>query len=134
MEYEFPAGLPAFEQLRRFRVVEKPEFAPLVLLESAEREGLRFVCAPARLLDAGYLVELNEEDRAALGWTAEESAGSLECLAILTFPANGVPTANLMAPVLLDREGRHGVQSIQAKAGYSPCHPLHGPLPEENRC
>jgi flagellar assembly factor FliW len=134
MEYEFPAGLPAFEQLRRFRVVERPEFAPLVLLESTEREGLRFVCAPARLLDAGYRLEMNDEDRAVLGWAAEEAAGRLECLAIVTFPADGAPTANLMAPVLLDPERRRGVQSIQSRAGYSACHPLHGPVREEEQC
>lgn len=124
-EYDFPAGLPAFEELRRFRLVARPEFAPLMLLESAEREGLRFVCAPARLLAPGYRVEMSEEDEALLGLPAGGGGRRLECLAIVTFPASGAPTANLMAPLLLDAGTRRGVQSIQASSGYSHCHPLH---------
>lgn len=130
MEFEFPAGLPAFEQERRFRLVVRPDFSPLVLLQSAASPALRFVCAPARLLDAGYRPEMSEDDEALLGCGAEDAAGGqLLCLAILTFPEAGPPTANLMAPVLLNPATGRGMQCIQSPAAYSHCHPLRGEAP-----
>ena len=130
MEFEFPVGLPAFEQERRFRLLTRPEFSPLAVLESAGRPELRFVCAPAQLLDAGYRVETSEEDEAVLECGPEDAgAGHLLCLAILTFPESGPPTANLMAPVLLNPGTGRGVQSIRPECGYSHCHPLRGGEP-----
>lgn len=125
LEFDFPAGLPAFEQERRFRLVENPEFAPLVLLQSTNTPSLRFVCAPAALLDPAYRPETSEEDEALLGRGAGvASSGRLICLAILTFPESGPPTANLMAPILLDPMTRRGVQCVQSSPRYSHCHPL----------
>lgn len=126
-EYVFPAGLPAFEQERRFRLVARPEFSPLVLLESTARPDLRFVCAPAAVLEAGYVPETSEDDEALLECgPGDAAAGRLLCLAILTFAEAGPPTANLMAPVLLNPAAGRGVQSIQSTADYSCCHPVRG--------
>jgi flagellar assembly factor FliW len=125
LEFDFPAGLPAFENERRFQLVENPEFSPLVLLQSTRTRSLRFVCAPASLLDPAYQPEIGEEDAALLGrCCAATDTRPLLCLAILTFPEGGPPTANLMAPVLLDPETRRGVQCIQSSPRYSHCHPL----------
>lgn len=130
MEFDFPAGLPAFEQERRFRLVAQPEYSPLVLLESAARPGLRFVCAPARLLEPGYRPHTSEDDEALLECGPEDAAaGRLLCLAIVTFPEAGPPTANLLAPVLLNELTGRGVQSIQCSGEYSHCHPLRGEAP-----
>jgi len=122
--FEFPCGLPAFEDERSFVLVERPDFSPLVLLQSSARPGLRFVCVPASVLVPDYRFELGEEESALLG------EGRHDCLAILTFPRSGEPTANLMAPIVLSRESMRGVQSIQSVSGYSHCHPLR----EEGTC
>jgi hypothetical protein len=54
--FEFPLGLPAFEDEKRFLLIERAEFSPLVLLQSAVRPELRFVCAPASILDPDYVI------------------------------------------------------------------------------
>jgi len=116
--FDFPLGLPAFEDGKEFILIERPDFAPLLLLQSASRPELRFVCVPCLALDDAYHFELREEEVAILG------AGRYECLAILTFSRCGPPTANLMAPVVLSRASMRGVQCIQSNSSYSHCHPL----------
>lgn len=116
--FEFVSGLPAFEDQTRFRLVEKPEFAPLVVLESASAPELRFICAPVDLLVSGFQYDLSEEEHAALG------DGDRICLAVLTFSESAPPTANLMAPILLCPASGRGVQAIQAEPRYSHCQPI----------
>jgi flagellar assembly factor FliW len=123
--FDFPLGLPGFENERRFLLQVKPEFAPLVILQSAARAELRFVCAPIQFLDAEYRLDLVGDDRILLGCDAEsDTPPALLQLAILTFPENGPPTANLLAPVVLNPKSARGVQSIQSSSDYSERHPL----------
>lgn len=110
--YYFEDGLPGFEQEHEFRLEAPPHLAPLLLLASAVTPGLRFVCVPAQILLADYQ------------W---EPPGGC-ALAILTFPETGAPTANLLAPLVLDPRTRRGAQVIQADSGYSCQHPLPRPV------
>ncbi|MBI4893689.1 MAG: flagellar assembly protein FliW [Acidobacteria bacterium] len=121
LDFEFPLGLPAFEHLRRFRLVRQEEFSPLVLLESGERAGLRFVCAPLELLDPQYQLELQPGEAGLLG-----AGDGLLKLVVLTFPEEGCPTANLLAPVVLNPATGRGLQTVQAGSSYSPCQALRG--------
>jgi len=126
--YTFPAGIPAFERHTRFRLLENPLHAPIVVLESELDPAVRFACAPVALLAPEYKLELGEEDCELLGCDASQSG--LLVLAILTFRQGGPPTANLLAPVVLNPAKRLGVQSIQCSAGYSHLHPVR----EERPC
>lgn len=120
--YHFPFGIPAFEQLTSFRLVENPSWAPLAMLESESDPPVGFACAPVHLLMHGYKLELSEEEKQALGGADE--AGGLILLAILTFRADAPPTANLLAPVVLNPAAGVGVQSVQPNLSYSPVHPI----------
>jgi flagellar assembly factor FliW len=133
--FDFPLGLPGFESERQFLLLEKREFNPLLILQSAARPELRFVCAPVQLLDSNYRLELAEDEAVLLGCGApgcDSEPGTprtLLQLAILTFPENGPPTANLLAPLVLKPETLRGVQSIQSLSDYSERHPLRRELP-----
>lgn len=120
--YRFPFGIPAFEHLTGFRVLESPAWAPLVVLEGESDPPVRFVCAPVRLLMADYRLELSDAEKSVLEWPG--GGAELVLLAILTFAEGRPPTANLLAPVVLNPEVRTGVQSVQAHAAYSHVHPL----------
>lgn len=104
-----------------FRILESPAWAPLVLLEGESDPPVRFACAPVRLLMPGYRLELSDAEKEALEWTG---GTELVLLAILTFTEGRPPTANLLAPVVLNPVARTGVQSVQAHAAYSHVHPL----------
>lgn len=125
--YRFPFGIPAFEHLTSFRFIQNPAWAPLAVLESESEPAVRFPCAPVRLLMPDYRLELSDEEAAALPWPGSESG--LLLLAILTFPHGGPPTANLLAPVVLNPGSRTGVQSVQAHLPYSHLHPLRQESP-----
>ncbi len=101
--YQFPRGIPAFEHIRRFCLIENPAHAPLVVLE-------------------GDRLELADEEAAQLGPCS--APGGLILLAVLTFREGLAPTANLLAPVVLNPETRVGLQSVQAHLPYSHLHPL----------
>jgi len=133
---EFPRGLPAFEEERRFLLVEGPAERPVVFLQSVEREELAFICLPVRAVVPDYRLAASPEDLEEVGWKGEAEAGSesgLLCLAIVTVREGEAPTANLMAPVVINPETRRGVQAIQTETPYSHRHPL-GVGGEEGGC
>lgn len=125
--YRFPAGIPAFENHVRFRLVENPRFAPIVVLESEIDPAVRFACAPLRLLAPDYQLELSPEELELLGHPAD--ASRLLLLAILTFREGRPPTANLLAPVVLNPDARAGLQSVQCNPAHSHLHPLREETP-----
>ena len=47
----FPAGLPGFEEERRFLSLEQPAHAPLVFLQSLTTPDLCFVALPASSIE-----------------------------------------------------------------------------------
>jgi len=59
--------------------------------------------------------------------------GDVLCLAIITVPEGKPPTANLMAPLIVNRKTRLALQAIQVDSAYSHQHALPMP-PVEERC
>ena len=116
---QFPRGLPGFEQCRFFVLIQQPQHAPLVHLQSLENAGLCFLAVPVRQIDAGYQLQLQREDRDLI------PAGdpTLE-LALLAAAADGQITANLLAPIVIHLPTRVGVQSVRNDQKYSHQHPV----------
>jgi len=130
--FTFPEGLPSFETLRFFVLGQTPEFAPFVFLVSLERPSVRFVCVPVVLLDRNYRFELLPGELIPDGLEPGQysaASGPHMLLAILTLPEHGPPTANLVAPILINPARRLGVQVILGGSAYSHVTPLL-PLPD----
>ncbi len=119
---EFTEGLPAFETDTRFVLIEPPETAPVVFLQSLVHPELCFTTAPAVCIDKGFRLKAAEADLEGIGGSAPD----LLCLVILTLREDRVPTANLMAPVVIHRRTRRARQVIQYDSGYLFEHPLSG--------
>jgi flagellar assembly factor FliW len=120
----FPQGIPAFETERSFRLIERE---PLQFLES-ETTDLSFLLLPVTLIDPDYLLALSAEDCEALGATAESH---LLCLAVITAAEELPPTANLLAPVVVNLDTLRAVQAVRSDRVYSYKHPL---LQDEATC
>ena len=123
----FPWGLPAFEQLSRFLLIEHPSAAPLVFLQSLEREELCLPAIPVLALDPDYELALSSDDLETLGFTsAEQPPGvdTLGCFVVVSIPAVGPATANLLAPIVVNLASRLAVQAVRADRRYSHQHPL----------
>lgn len=127
---QFPTGLPAFESQTQFLLIERPASAPLLFLQSVADPELCFLTLPVALIDPHYQVSLATEDLQLLGLNpAAESdlPSDVLCLAIVSAPDNGTPTANLLAPVVVNSANRRAVQAVRCDSRYSHCQPLAAP-------
>ena len=123
---DFPRGLPGFENCRRFLALSLPNSEPLVFLQSLEESGLCFITAPVAAVAPGYRLAVSPEDLDLIGLSpaAQPRIGQdVLCLAVLTIREEG-PTANLLAPVVVNLANRRAVQAVSAEAGYSHQHVL----------
>jgi flagellar assembly factor FliW len=123
--FDFPVGIPGFEEERRFTLGGEQELAPVLFLNSIREDGPRFLCLPAEAVAKRYSFELSEEDAGVLGvpagahWPGEPG---LLCAFVMTVHGDGEITANMLAPVVLSLAGRRGVQSIQPAGEHSCVH------------
>jgi flagellar assembly factor FliW len=127
---EFPQGLPGFEERRRFVALTFPDSKPLVFLQSLEDRSLCFVTLPVLSIDQHYRLEVCEEDLARLGLSPEQQpqiGKDVACISVLTLHESG-PTANLLAPIVINLGNLKAVQAIAPESGYSHQHAL---LPAE---
>ena len=117
----FPAGLPGFENQTAFVLVEEPNTAPIVFLQSVDSLDLCFLAVPVNTLDPTYELAMTPEDRSRLELDLH---GEVLSLAILSAPENGPTTANLLAPVVINLRTRRAVQAVRADSRYSHQQPL----------
>jgi len=123
---EFPQGLPGFEERRRFVALTFPDTRPLVFLQSLEDRNLCFITLPVLTIDRQYRLEVGEEDLAKLDLAPERQpriGEDVACLAVLTLEETG-PTANLLAPIVINIGNLRAVQAIAPDFGYSHQHAL----------
>jgi flagellar assembly factor FliW len=113
---EFPHGLPAFETETRFRLVRSASRDPLLFLESEANPELSFLLLPVALIDPFYQLAMSAEDRETIG--AQEGSPLL-CLAVITAAEDSPPTANLLAPVVINTASGRAVQAVRSDALYS---------------
>jgi flagellar assembly factor FliW len=121
----FPNGIPAFEIEQRFRLIDRE---PLLFLESETNPELSFLLLPVALIDPDYRLVLSPEDRAIIDASSESD---LLCLAVITVAENSPPTANLLAPVVVNLDCGRAVQAVRSDAAYSHKYPL---MAEEATC
>jgi flagellar assembly factor FliW len=129
-ELEFPLGLPGFESRRRFVAVRFVESDPLVYLQSLEDPALCFLTMPILSVDPQYRLKVSSEDLGQLGLPAGRPPRIGEdvfCLTVIAIRESG-PTANLLAPVLINLKNRKAVQAIAPDSDYSHQYEL---MPEE---
>lgn len=125
----FERGLPGFEHEHDFVSIARDDCAPLIFLQSLRTRSLCFVTMPVLPLCADYQLELQPDDRAALGLAGEapaQAGGDFACLAILSVNEDAPPTANLMAPLVIHVPAGRAVQAIQSNPAYALRHPLGG--------
>jgi flagellar assembly factor FliW len=106
----------------------------LTFLQSTRQSGLCFLALPILMIDPQYALTVSAEDLAALEFDENRQpaiGGDVDCLAMIAAPEQGPPTANLLAPIVIHRGKRVGLQAIRIDAIYSHQHLLG---PEEDVC
>lgn len=129
-ELEFPRGLPGFDSRRRFVAVRFVESDPLVYLQSLEDPGLCFITMPVLAVDPKYRLRVEHDDLGEIGLPTVRQPKIGEdvfCLTVLSMRETG-PTANLLAPIVINLKTRRAVQAIAPEGDYSHQFEL---MPEE---
>lgn len=111
---KFPAGLPAFEDCKRFTLVHEAESGKSVTtytLQSLDDPHVAFQIADPAAYGFHYELELSDEETATL------KAGSgdeiVVMLVLFRRDESGAPIeANLRAPILINAQSRIGLQKI----------------------
>jgi len=123
----FPAGLPGFEQERDFVIVEQPAHRPLLFLQSLAKRELCFLMLPVLTVDAEYRLRMRPEDVELIGFRGRRQpriGRDVFCGVFLTAIPDETPTANLLAPIVINLQTRIAVQAVRPEPAYSHCHPL----------
>lgn len=121
-ELIFVGGLAGFPGVERFALVEVPDSA-LFRLRSIDESDLEFVVVPPALLFPSYEPEIDDVSAERLGLRTADDA---LLLVVLTLPRDGgVPTANLLAPIVVNRRTRTAAQVVLDSGPHS----LREPLP-----
>lgn len=126
----FPEGLPGFEGCRRYTLVPHPAAdgaapSPFQWLQSIDDGSLAFLAMDPHLAFPQYAPRLPSSELKNLCLDGSDAAEA-RLLALLTVP-QGDPqgvTANLMAPVVVNREARLGKQIVVSGEEYSLRHRL----------
>ena len=122
---QFPSGLPAFEHETKFLVIEPPATGPMVFLQSLQQSSLCFLSLPILTIDPDYLLAITAEDLQSLHLEPGRQpriGDEITCLALIAVAENGRITANLLAPIVIDRLNRRALQAIRVDCAYSHQH------------
>lgn len=125
--FRFPNGMPGFEAEHAYVFLDQPATHPLMFMQSISSPDVCFMMLPVLAADPEYKLNLAEDEVAALGLPPgkQPQIGQDVLCAVLVCAAEEdrpVPTANLLAPVVVNIKRQVGIQAIQS--GYDHRYPL----------
>jgi len=122
-----PEGLLGFNQFRRYIVLEDPEQAPFLWLQSADESDLAFVIVDPFLFFPGYEVQVKPQELSSI---QVEDISKAKILTIVTIPPNPMElTANLRGPLVFNVEAKLAKQLVLIDDRYNTKHSLLKDIP-----
>lgn len=120
--YTFPQGIPGFEELHRYVLLEAGEGLPLVYMQAVDESSLTFLLTDPFQFHPGYEFTLADEGKQALR-IEEESDVRVWCIVSVKDQWE-TATLNLQAPLVLNERKRLGRQVVLHDTAYGTKHPL----------
>lgn len=115
--YQFPKGLPGFEEETEFAVIPWAD-TPFSYLQSVREKDLSFLLVSPFTFVTDYSFELSDMDKEELEIAEQVSVYSL----VTIHSQANKSTMNLLAPVVLNLEKRLGKQVILHQSIYETRH------------
>ncbi len=113
----FPEGVIGFKDATRFVMFECSDDGMFKWLQSCDRPELAFVICEATMIVPNYKIVIGEKERQVLKLDNPEDA--VVCL-ILVIPKDAMEaTANLLGPLVMNTQTRHGMQVVVVNPQYS---------------
>ncbi len=119
----FAAGIPGFPDLRQFALVWwGDEDGPFSILTSLEQSNLEFLVVPPHTFFPDYAPEIDDDTAERLALESAEDAILMVIVTVGDDP--GSATANLLAPIVVNRHTREAAQVVLTDGDA----PLRAPL------
>lgn len=107
----FAAGIPGFPELRQFALVWwGDEDGPFSILTSLEETSLEFLVVPPHTFFPDYAPEVDDDTAERLGLETADDAILMVIVTVGDDP--GSATANLLAPIVVNRHTREAAQIV----------------------
>ncbi|WP_243290289.1 flagellar assembly protein FliW [Bacillus sp. FJAT-47783] len=119
---EFPSGIPGFLEEKQFVVLRLEDESPFYILQSVQTPELAFVTVIPFHYFRQYEFDLDEKTLAQLKIQDENDVIVYTILTVKE-PFEQT-TANLQAPVIINRKAKLGKQVILTNTNYQTKHPL----------
>lgn len=117
-----PSGLPGFVARKEFAVVAHPGGGPFNWLQSTEEPGLAFVIADPLYFCPDYRVSISRAEVEDLDLEDEKEAQVWVVCGMSSDPEE--ITANLAAPIVVNRTSRMGKQVLMQNGPYGMRYPI----------
>lgn len=118
----FPQGLPGFEELRKFTLINIGDDIPFSYLQSVELGGLAFLVTNPFIFYPEYEFDLNETIKVELDIVKSEDVLLVSMVTIKDELKDA--TVNLLAPVIINVNTAEGKQIILHDSSYNTKHIL----------
>jgi flagellar assembly factor FliW len=124
-EVTIPSGLIGLSHLTSFQIIADPDISPFVVLRHQGEEEMDFLAVdPSKVLKE-YNLEVSDADAEELGISLSGNSPLILNVAIIQSTEPPKITANLMAPILFNRETGMGRQVLlENSSSYSAEHQL----------
>lgn len=126
--YDFPLGIIGFPEYHKYGIVRDPKLLPFTWLQSFEEPRLCFFVVEPFSLFPDYEIEVK------LDGVLRRDVGDPENLIVLCICTIAQDfrdsTANLLAPLIVNRAKQVGYQVVMEESRYHTRHRLFAPPPE----
>jgi flagellar assembly factor FliW len=120
----FESGIPGFENLRKFTLVDVENIDNLTCLQSLEDENVCFFMIPPAAVVGNYDVDVSDEVVKELELKTQEEA---ELYTILNIKDDTTQTtANLKCPIRINTTTHKGVQGMLENTSYDIRQKING--------
>ncbi|MCH6255859.1 flagellar assembly protein FliW [Puniceicoccaceae bacterium K14] len=125
MEFSLPKGLIGLSDVNKFEMLVNEEELPFMWIRGIDRHELGFVVIePSQILN-DYIIEISDEDIAALGIQDSQDALVLNIVTIPNGESLESATVNLIGPLVINKKTLVGRQIITCNyQKYTSKHPL----------
>lgn len=112
----FSSGIPGFEELKKFILIDVDNIEYLTCLQSLEDENICFFMVPPATIVGNYNIDVKDGVITEIGLNNQEDA---EVYTILNIKDNPLETtANLKCPIIINSSTHKGVQGILEDSSY----------------
>lgn len=122
MDIQFKKGIPGFENLKNFKILDLEDNKQFKILQSIEEENISFVVTSPFEIYKEYVIDLNDEIIRELEIKNSEDVLVLSIITIGETLEKS--TLNLKAPLIINIKNNLGRQLILQSEKYETKHPL----------